>query len=59
MNPIVTTYVDHALAPLVWAGKADPMPLFLPLDLLFTFLAAAVLHVLVERPFMELRPRGK
>jgi peptidoglycan/LPS O-acetylase OafA/YrhL len=59
LNPIVTTYVDHALAPAVWAGKADPMPLFLPFDVALTFLAAGTLHVLVERPFMELRPRAR
>jgi peptidoglycan/LPS O-acetylase OafA/YrhL len=34
------------------------MPLFLPFDVLGTFAAAAALHLLVERPFMELRPRA-
>lgn len=58
LNPIVTTYVDHFLAPLVWLGKAEPMALFLPFDVGTTFLAAGALHVLVERPFMEMRPRG-
>jgi peptidoglycan/LPS O-acetylase OafA/YrhL len=58
LNPIVTNLVDHALAPIVWLGKAEPMGLFLPFDVGFTFLAAAVMHVLVERPFMELRPRA-
>jgi peptidoglycan/LPS O-acetylase OafA/YrhL len=57
LNPIVTNMVDHALAPAVWLGKAEPMPLFLPFDFGGTFLAAGVLHVLVERPFMKLRPR--
>jgi peptidoglycan/LPS O-acetylase OafA/YrhL len=57
LNPIVTNVVDHALAPAVWLGKAEPMPLFLPFDFGGTFLAAGVLHVLVERPFMNLRPR--
>lgn len=55
LNPIVTTLVDRALAPLVWAGKAPPFPLFLPFDLLGTFAAAMVLYLFVERPFMELR----
>lgn len=58
INPIVTTLIHQALAPLVWMGKASPMPLFVPLDMLGTFLAAAAIHVLVERPFMELRPRA-
>ena len=58
LNPIVTTYVDHALAPFVWVGHAEPVSLFLPFDVGFTFAAAAGMHVLVERPFMELRPRG-
>jgi peptidoglycan/LPS O-acetylase OafA/YrhL len=58
LNPIVTNLVDHALAPLVWLGKAEPMALFLPFDVGLTFLAAGVMHVLVERPFMELRPRA-
>ncbi|MEI8256299.1 MAG: hypothetical protein WCJ30_11565, partial [Deltaproteobacteria bacterium] len=55
LNPIVTTLVDHALAPLVWSGRAKALPLFLPFDVLATFLAAMVLYLLVERPFMELR----
>jgi peptidoglycan/LPS O-acetylase OafA/YrhL len=58
LNPIVTTFVDHALAPTIWLGKAEPMTLFLPFDVGLTFVAAAVMHVLVERPFMELRPRA-
>ena len=58
LNPIVTMLVDQALAPLVFSGKASPIPLLFPLDLLGTFLAAAALHLLVERPFMELRPKG-
>ena len=55
LNPIVTTYVDAALAPRVWRGEASALPLFLPFDLVATFVAAAVLHLVVERPFMELR----
>ncbi len=55
LNPIVTTLADHALAPLVWTGRAKAFPLFLPFDLVGTFLAAMLLYLLVERPFMELR----
>jgi len=58
LNPIATNLVDHALAPLVWLGRAEPMSLFLPFDLAATFVAAAVMNVFVERPFMELRPRA-
>jgi peptidoglycan/LPS O-acetylase OafA/YrhL len=58
LNPLVTNFVDHTLAPIVWLGKSEPMPLFLPFDVGLTFVAAAVMHVLVERPFMELRPRA-
>jgi peptidoglycan/LPS O-acetylase OafA/YrhL len=56
LNPIATNVVDHVLAPLVWAGKAQPMALFLPFDFGGTFAAAAAMHVFVERPFMNLRP---
>jgi peptidoglycan/LPS O-acetylase OafA/YrhL len=59
LNPIVTTCVDRVLAPLVWMNKAEPMALFLPFDFGGTFLAAAALHVFVERPFMEMRPRAE
>jgi peptidoglycan/LPS O-acetylase OafA/YrhL len=58
LNPLVTNGVDHLFAPLVWLGKAQPMTLFLPFDVALTFAAASVMHVLVERPFMELRPRA-
>ncbi|MGH7297275.1 MAG: hypothetical protein ACRELB_20215, partial [Polyangiaceae bacterium] len=58
LNPIVTNVVDHVLAPFVWIGKANPMALFLPFDFAGTFVSAAVLHVLVERPFMRMRPRS-
>ena len=58
LNPIVSLVVHRAFAPLVWMGKAPVMGLFLPLDLIGTLIAAATLHLLVERPFMELRPRA-
>ncbi|APR84398.1 O-antigen acetylase [Minicystis rosea] len=57
LNPIVTVVLNRQLLPLVWQGKATPMALFLPFDLVGTLLAAAIVYVLVERPFMELRPR--
>lgn len=57
LNPIVTGAVDRALAPFVWRDGVAPMPLFVPFDFAGTFVAAAVMYVLVERPFMELRPR--
>ena len=57
LNPIVTGVVDRALAPFVWRDGVAPMPLFLPFDAIGTFVAAAAMYVLVERPFMELRPR--
>jgi len=58
LNPIATTLVDHALAPLVWTRGWAPMALFLPVDAVATFLAAAVVYLVVERPCMELRPRA-
>jgi len=58
LNPIVTHMVDHVLAPFVWLAGAPPMALFLPFDMGGTFVAAAGMYVLVERPFMELRPRA-
>ncbi len=58
LNPIATKLVDRALSRLVWLGGWEPIPLFLPADAVATFLAAAVVYVLVERPFMELRPRA-
>lgn len=59
LNPMVATLIHRKLAPYVWLGKASPMELFLPLDLVATFAAAAALHLLIERPFMELRPKAE
>jgi peptidoglycan/LPS O-acetylase OafA/YrhL len=59
LNPIVATLVHRALAPLVWTRGISPIPLFLPFDVLATFLCAAVVYLLVERPFMDLRPRAE
>lgn len=58
LNPIVAILAHRALAPYVWMGKASPMELFLPVDLVLTFVAAMAMHLLVERPFMELRPKA-
>jgi peptidoglycan/LPS O-acetylase OafA/YrhL len=59
LNPIVALVVHRQLAPLVWMGQASPMTAFLPADVVATFLAAVVLHLFVERPIMELRPKAK
>ncbi len=58
LNPIMTARVDRAVAPLIWRDQLPPMALFIPLDAAATFAAAAVMHVLIERPLMELRPRA-
>jgi peptidoglycan/LPS O-acetylase OafA/YrhL len=51
--------VHRAVAPLVAGGKGSPWPLFASLDLVATFAVALVLHLAVERPFMNLRPRPR
>jgi hypothetical protein len=48
--------VEHHPSPLAQGG-ASPMLLFLPFTAGGTFVAAGALHVLVEKPFMRLRPR--
>jgi peptidoglycan/LPS O-acetylase OafA/YrhL len=58
LNPIVATRVHKALAPVVAASQLSPMAWFVPVDFAVTLAAATVLHLAVERPFMELRPRG-
>jgi peptidoglycan/LPS O-acetylase OafA/YrhL len=57
LNPIVTIEVEQHLSPLVGRTGASPLLLFLPFTAIGTFVAAAAMHVLVERPFMRLRPR--
>src|SRR5262249_14095543 len=54
-NPIVCAVVHPRLRP--WLGF-NPIPAFMLPDRLATFAWAAVVYLLVERPFMELRPRG-
>jgi peptidoglycan/LPS O-acetylase OafA/YrhL len=58
VNPMVTTLVDRSLAGWVAVRALSPMLVFLPLDLLGTLVAAAGLHLLVERPLLWLRPRS-
>lgn len=57
INPFVAIATHKALA----SRLTDPttaMLVLLPLDLVFTFAAAAVLHLAVERPMMRLRPKA-
>jgi peptidoglycan/LPS O-acetylase OafA/YrhL len=56
INPIVTMALGRALSGFVAYGE-EPMHVFVPCDLVATFACAAVIHVLIERPGMELRPR--
>jgi len=55
VNPMVTMALGPALQRLVANGE-DPMPILAPFDVLATFGCAAVIHLLVERPGMRLRP---
>jgi len=57
LNPLVTLYVDAWLGPAVSLSE-DPMRVLIPCDAIATFACAAILHVTVERPGMELRPRA-
>jgi peptidoglycan/LPS O-acetylase OafA/YrhL len=57
LNPFVAMTTHRLLAPRI-DGAAQAMTLLAPLDLIATFGLAAVLHVVVERPFMQLRPRA-
>jgi peptidoglycan/LPS O-acetylase OafA/YrhL len=56
VNPMVTMFVGRMLQREVAHGE-EPLHLLVPWDLIGTFGCAAVIHVLVERPGMELRPR--
>jgi peptidoglycan/LPS O-acetylase OafA/YrhL len=57
LNPIVTTLVHATIAARVLKAHTPPMLAFIPADALATFLAAAMLHLLIERPGLRLRPR--
>jgi peptidoglycan/LPS O-acetylase OafA/YrhL len=59
LNPIVTIRMDRLLAPFVQSGELPAFPLLLAADASVTFVAAVVLHLFVERPFMALRPRRR
>jgi peptidoglycan/LPS O-acetylase OafA/YrhL len=50
--------VGHRLAPLVQATRWPLYPVLLACDAAGTFVAAGLIYVFVERPFMELRPRA-
>ncbi len=58
VNPIATQLVHRAMAPVIHDGGLRAIAILAPLDLAATFAGAALLHVLVERPFMQLRPRA-
>ena len=58
LNPMITTLVHRALASPVAGHGWPPMLVFVPLDVTGTFLAALVLHLTIERPFLALRPRS-
>jgi peptidoglycan/LPS O-acetylase OafA/YrhL len=58
LNPIATQVVHRAMAPVIRDGGAQAILMLAPLDIAATFAGAAVLHLLVERPFMQLRPRA-
>jgi peptidoglycan/LPS O-acetylase OafA/YrhL len=57
LNPMVTTCVDRSIFPWVALHPVRPLLVYVPLDVIGTFAAAAVLHLAVERPILRLRPR--
>jgi len=59
INPIVCSLVHHAIGPLVSEHRVSPIAAFLPLDAVATFAGAAALYLLVEKPFMNLRPSAE
>jgi peptidoglycan/LPS O-acetylase OafA/YrhL len=58
VNPIATTFVDHSFFAWVSRHKLPWLWIYVPFDLVTTFAAAFLLHVLVERPLLRLRPRA-
>lgn len=56
VNPIATLVVHRALAPALVDAGLPVLPVLIPCDLVATFGAAVLLHLAIERPFMELRP---
>lgn len=58
LNPIATQLVHRAMAPWVHDGGWQAIAMLAPLDMAATFGGATVLHLLIERPFMQMRPRA-
>jgi peptidoglycan/LPS O-acetylase OafA/YrhL len=58
LNPMATTLVHRSVSLWVLFHRVPPMLVFLPLDIVTTFIAGALLHVFVERPLLRLRPRA-
>lgn len=58
LNPLVAQMLHPSLGRMARGEPVAAMALFLSCDLVVTFGAATVLHLLVERPFMALRPRA-
>ena len=56
VNPLVTLYLGERVGPFV-DGSPMALAVLVPCDLVGTLACAAVIHLAVERPFMELRPR--
>lgn len=57
LNPVVALGLRGYLGPSIFAGRWSVPSLFL-VDTLGTFVAALLVFVLVERPFMQLRPKA-
>ncbi len=58
LNPIAAQLVHRAMGPFIHDGGWQAIAMLAPLDLAATFGAATILHLLVERPFMQMRPRA-
>ena len=58
VNPFVAMITHRNLGPKM-TKSYEAFLCLLPLDLVFTFLVAFLLHLLVERPFMNLRPKSR
>jgi peptidoglycan/LPS O-acetylase OafA/YrhL len=56
LNPIVAMFCDRMLASYV--SPERPMLLLMPVNVVCTFACATLMHLGIERPFMELRPRS-
>jgi len=57
VNPIVSHVLAHRFGPSLVGSAARVHLLAFPSELVVTLAIAFVIHILVERPFMELRPR--